>query len=51
MNGWIIVYMPGGDVYEMFDDVLPESTFKKRLLRTGIRTFLAAAQLWWWVKT
>ena len=53
MNGWVIVYFPGGDVYDMFDEDYPTKSpsFRKRLVRRGVKTFLAAAQLYWWFKT
>ena len=53
MNGWVIVYLPGGDVYDMFDEAYSpvKSSFRKRLLRGGVKTFLAAAQLYWWLRT
>ena len=51
MNGWVIVYMPGGIVYDMFDDSPIKSTLHKRLMRRGVKTFLAVAQLYWWLKT
>ena len=51
MNGWVIVYMPGGIVYDMFDDSPGKKTsLRKRLLRSGVKTFLAVAQLYWWLK-
>jgi hypothetical protein len=52
MNGWVIVYMPGGPfVYDMFDDSPGKKTsFRKRLVRSGVKTFLAVAQLYWWLK-
>ena len=51
MQGWVIVYLPGGDVYDMFDDTPVKSSLQKRLLRRGVKTFLAVAQLWWWLRT
>lgn len=51
MNGWVIIYLPGGDIYDMLDETLPpKSSFQKRLMRRGVKTFLAAAQLWWWMR-
>ena len=51
MNGWVIVYLPGGDVYDMFDEApVKSSSFRKRLLRRGVKTFLAVAQLYWWLR-
>jgi hypothetical protein len=51
MNGWVIVYLPGGDVYDMLDTSSSTTSLRKRLIRKGIKTFLVAIQLWWWVKT
>ncbi len=51
MNGWVVIYLPGGDVYDMFDDTPTKSSFRSRLARRGIKTFLAVAQLYWWLKT
>ena len=52
MNGWVIIYLPGGDLYDMLDMTpLKRTPFRKRLLKGGVKTFLAAAQLWWWLRT
>ena len=52
MNGWVIVYLPGGDVYDMFDDSpVKKRSFRSRVMRGGVKTFLAAAQLYWWLRT
>ena len=51
MKGWVIVYFPGGDVYDMFDDTAIKSSFRSRLVRKGIKTFLVVVQLYWWIKT
>ena len=53
MNGWVIVYLPGGAVYDMLEAPQKpgKKSFHKRLLRRGIKTFLAVAQLYWWIKT
>ena len=52
MKGWVIIYLPGGDVYDMLEDSLPpKSSFRKQLMRKGVKTFLAVAQLYWWLKT
>ena len=51
MNGWVIVYLPGGDVYQIFDPgpVAP-TTFSRKVFRRGVKTFLACAQLYYWIK-
>ena len=47
MTGWVIVYLPGGDVYSMLDTTLPpKASLAKRVARTG----LAAVQVWFWVR-
>jgi hypothetical protein len=51
MNGWVIVYLPGGDIYDMLDTHVPQNSLQKRLLKRGIKTFLVVVQLWWWIKT
>ena len=53
MDGWVIVYLPGGDIYQLVD---PGSDNKKktvmqRVLRNSLKTFLTAAQLYWWIKS
>ena len=51
MNGWVIVYLPGGDIYDMFDDSpVKKSSFRTRVMRGGVKTFLAAAPLYWWLR-
>jgi len=52
MNGWVIVYLPGGNIYQMFDETPSKNpNLRKRLLHGGIKTFLAATQLWWWLRS
>ena len=53
MNGWVIVYLPGGDIYDMLDEgaVVKKRSFRSRVMRGGVKTFLAAAQLYWWLRT
>ena len=51
MNGWVVIYLPGGDVYDMFDETpTKKSSFRSRLARRGIKTCLAVAQLYWWLR-
>ena len=51
MTGWVIVYLPGGDVYSMLDMTLPpKASLAKRVARTGLKTLLAAVQVWFWVR-
>ena len=50
MNGWVIVYLPGGDIYDMLDTSPVYPSLKHRIARKGFKTFLAAFQLWYWLK-
>lgn len=51
MNGWVIVFMPGEVVYDMYDETpFPKNSLKRRLVKGGLKTFLAAAQLWYWFR-
>ena len=49
-SGWVIVYVPGGNIYQMLDGPIKNKTIKQKIIRTGIKTFLAAAQLYYWLK-
>ena len=52
MNGWVIVYVPGGNIYQMLSpEVSKQPTRIKRLLRKSLSAAFAAAQLYYWVKT
>ena len=55
MNGWVIVYLPGGDVYQLVDPGSAwgnkKKTVMQRVLRNSLKTFLTAAQLYWWIKS
>ena len=47
---WVIVYVPGGDIYQALEP--PEkSTLSRRLLHRSIKTLLTCAQLYWWIKS
>ena len=49
MQGWVIVYLPGGNVYQMVS--VPEHTTKtERLLKRGMRYAAAIAQVYWFFK-
>ena len=51
MQGWVIVYVPGGTIYQMLDETQEQKTsIKGRILRGSVKTFLACAQLYWWLK-
>ena len=51
-SGWVIVYVPGGNIYQMLEGPAKQAgqTIKQRIIRSGIKTFLAAAQLYYWLK-
>ena len=55
MNGWVIVYLPGGDIYQLVDPGSAwgnkKKTVMQRVLRNSLKTFLTAAQLYWWIKS
>ena len=48
---WVIIVMPGGDIYDMYSEKpMSRPSLKSRLLRGGLKTFLAAAQVWFWMR-
>ena len=51
---WVIIVMPGGDTYDMFSDVLDQPlkspSIKSRLVKGGLKTIFAAAQVWFWLR-
>ena len=50
-SGWVIVYVPGGDVYQMLDSSpTGKTSLKRRILKGGVKTVLACVQLYWWLK-
>ena len=52
MHGWVIVYLPGGDVYQMLSGPGPRKTsLLKRLLRGSLSTAVTFAQLYYWLKS
>jgi len=52
-SGWVIVYVPGGDIYQILDPYPgPEKkSLKKRVIKGTIKTILTCAQLYWWLQT
>ena len=50
MTGWVIVYLPGGDVYQMLDAV-PQGKTHRRYLKPIAKALLACAQLYWWARS
>ena len=51
-SGWVIVYVPGGNIYQMLEGPGKgaKSSMRQRIIRSGIKTFLAAAQLYYWLR-
>ena len=51
-SGWVIVYVPGGDIYQMLDPggTPGKTSLRKRILKGGIKTLLTCVQLYWWIK-
>ena len=51
-SGWVIVYVPGGNIYQLLDpgNGTGKTSLKKRILKGGIKTFLTCVQLYWWIK-
>jgi len=50
-SGWVIVYVPGGNIYQMLDvGVAGKQSLKQRILRGSVKTFLTCVQLYWWFK-
>ena len=49
MQGWVIVYLPGGDVYQMVSAPEPYSK-TQRMVERGMRYAAAVAQVYWWFK-
>ena len=52
MQGWVIVYLPGGDVYQLASgEGTPTKTpFARKVLRQSVKTLLTCAQVYWWFK-
>jgi hypothetical protein len=51
MQGWVIVYLPGGNVYQMVGAPDNHTTKTQRLLKKGMRYAAAIAQVYWFFKT
>ena len=52
-SGWVIIYVPGGDIYQMFEGPTPadKTTLRSRILRGTIKTVFTVAQLLWWLRS
>jgi hypothetical protein len=53
MIGWVIVYVPGGNIYQMIDGqtTKKKTTLAKKIAKHSLKTILAAAQIYWWIKS
>ena len=52
-SGWVIVYVPGGDIYQILDPYpgpTEKNSFKRRVIKRTIKTILTCAQLYWWLQ-
>jgi len=53
MQGWVIVYVPGGDIYQLLDPVGPpgkQATLTRRVLKGSVKTLFTCVQLYLWLK-
>ena len=53
MQGWVIVYVPGGDIYQLLDPggSPAQKTLTQKIIKHSIKTFLTCAQLYWWIRS
>ena len=45
-SGWVIVYVPGGNVYQMLEGPSKRTSTKSKV----VKTVLALGQLYYWLK-
>ena len=53
MEGYVIVYRPGGDVYQMLSadyDGTGKDSLKMRVLKTVAKALITGLQIWWTLK-
>ena len=50
-SGWVIVYVPGGNIYQMLDVSSEKQSLRRRILNGSVKTFLACVQIYWWIKS
>ena len=50
-SGWVIVYLPGGDIYQLLAPEPGKASIKKRVIKGAIKTILTCAQLYWWIRS
>ena len=52
-SGWVIIYVPGGDIYQLLDPCagpMLKKSLKKRVIKGTIKTLITCAQLYWWIR-
>jgi len=51
-SGWVIVYVPGGDIYQLLDVGPPgkPATLSRRVLKGSVKALVTCVQLYWWLK-
>ena len=52
-SGWVIIYVPGGDIYQLLDPYpgpMQKKSLKKRVIKGTIKTLITCAQLYWWIR-
>jgi hypothetical protein len=49
-SGWVIVYVPGGNIYQMLDVGSEKQSLRRRILNGSFKTFLTCVQIYWWLK-
>ena len=48
MNGWVIVYRPGGDIYQMIDGGLRPPRARTNAIKKGFNILLTCVQVYYW---
>jgi hypothetical protein len=51
MEDYVIVYRPGGNIYQMLAGPDVKESFKVRMLKTVARAFITGLQIWWTLKS
>ena len=51
MNGWVIVYLPGNNIYQMVEPYTKKcETITSKVIRGSVKTIVACAQIYLWFK-
>ena len=50
MQGWVIVYVPGGDIYQMLESPTKKTSLQRRVLKGSVKALLTCVQIYWWLK-